>query len=907
MSTITSRPCTARPETVDHNPSEQLGYWIVAVTESRGVGREVGIVGFELEFGQVLADSQTYAKTIHWLRQRPPSYLLLVAPASPHALTILHTTLKHLFSAVSLTVLPRASFASEKGYSLLKDLCSPGPQSDATLAEVRQKYYTLGAASAVIDWIQKTLIQTGKYHWERHSLNVKWLSVEGCMLVDRNTALDLELINNAISSKTKRSLFGLLNHTYTPMANRLLRSNLLAPPTDIQVIEGRLDAVQELIELEDSFFNLRKSLKILSQIDLDKLISRINSTELASSRLSSRSESGSRTITTLTSSSKQRKSSTQDPSLAITKKLELLKSLRIILRSLNPIRSALSSCSSELLRLASNIFQESFLHELSSVIELHVNEDSFIGIQKGSLAKQNVHAYAIKAGPENQLLNVARETYKENLSDAMALCEALKAEYHLPKLNFNFETRAGFMLHIKKEDLRVGSGSTTNTHDGLPEIFTNIASDFRLGTSQKGEDHAFYLLGLEKEKSTYHKLLSRDMYLESWKGFLKNSRSESRRFSDYLKPLLCSTFLPTWRALESMVSNSKGQGYKFHSQTRRLMIISVRPEFSNTLAISDGRHPIKELFDSESEEFVPNDTYANDSCSFQLVTGPNMSGKSIFLRQIALMVVMAQIGCFCPAKYASFPIFDALLTCLSKNDDIEAGLSTFSSEMKTLSSILSSLAVCKNSLVILDELGRGTSPLEGVGIAHAFSEEIIKAKSFCFFATHFRVSNLRGYDCVFANQRGSKPPYCMIPLTERLSKCGLPSLGDHIEQAGEQLWLKISSQSTWKKDSFHRGAVKNAGYGIELASIAGLPHDVLRRAEEISLQMRSLDDQAEKRGKTHKVLRSRKVLLEVCTTLKNLANHTKLSSSELAKFLKDYQKDVINRLQPDEEMTSSES
>jgi len=125
--------------------------------------------------------------------------LLVVAPASPHVLTILHTTLKHLFSTVSLTVLPRASFASEKGYSLLEDLCSPGPQSDATLAQVRQKYYTLGAASAVIDWIQKTLIQTRKYHWERHSLNVKWLSVEGCMLVDRNTALDLELINNVSS------------------------------------------------------------------------------------------------------------------------------------------------------------------------------------------------------------------------------------------------------------------------------------------------------------------------------------------------------------------------------------------------------------------------------------------------------------------------------------------------------------------------------------------------------------------------------------------------------------------------------------------------------------------------------------------------------------------------------------
>jgi DNA mismatch repair protein MSH4 len=93
--------------------------------------------------------------------------------------------------------------------------------------------------------------------------------------------------------------------------------------------------------------------------------------------------------------------------LAITRKLELLMSLRTILQSLNPIRSALSTCSSELLRLASNIFEDSFLDEISSVLELRVNEDSFLGVQKGSLAKQNVHAYAIKTGVENQLLNVA--------------------------------------------------------------------------------------------------------------------------------------------------------------------------------------------------------------------------------------------------------------------------------------------------------------------------------------------------------------------------------------------------------------------------------------------------------------------------------------------------------------------
>lgn len=83
------------------------------------------------------------------------------------------------------------------------------------------------------------------------------------MLIDRNTVSDLELINNAILSKSKQSLFGLLNHTHTPMGNRLLRGNLLAPLTEIEVIERRLEAVQELIELEDSFFNLRKALKLL--------------------------------------------------------------------------------------------------------------------------------------------------------------------------------------------------------------------------------------------------------------------------------------------------------------------------------------------------------------------------------------------------------------------------------------------------------------------------------------------------------------------------------------------------------------------------------------------------------------------------------------------------------------------
>lgn len=169
------------------------------------------------------------------------------------------------------------------------------------------------------------------------------------------------------------------------------------------------------------------------------------------------------------------------------------------------------------------------------------------------------------------------------------------------------------------------------------------------------------------------------------------------------------------------------------------------------------RLPPRSRFTSRS------DTYASDAASFQLINGPNMSGKSTLLRQIALLHVMAQIGCFVPAAYASFRPISALLTRLSNDDNLESSLSTFASEMATMSMILAALQAHegRRCLVIVDELGRGTSPEEGVGIAFAIAEEIIRSKvrspsrlralvrsfahpascqAFCFFATHFKVS-----------------------------------------------------------------------------------------------------------------------------------------------------------------------
>ncbi|MBW0473963.1 hypothetical protein O181_013678 [Austropuccinia psidii MF-1] len=843
--TSVSRPRTTT-EDANHEKNAELGSWIVALTESRGVGREVGIVGVELELATVvvsqLADSQTYVKTIHWLRQRPPCNLLFVAPASPNATTILHTSLKHLFPAVPRTVLPRSCFSDEKGYALLKDLASPGAQSVSTLSDIRKKYYALGAASAVIEWIQEGFIQTGHLGWGKNCLNVKSISVEGCMIIDRNSVTDLELINNVVSAKSKQSLLGLLNHTLTPMATRLLKSSLLAPSTEVEVIEARLDAVQELIEHEDCFVKLRKSLRLLAQIDIDKLISSVASIQLESS-LDSASSATLTGASLISKSKAKRKVQNQDPSIRITKKLELLKSLKTLLQSLSHIQVALSGCSSGLLVLALSFLSDPALEELLIVIQEQVNEDSLLAIQKGGLAKQNIHAYAIKTGKNNRLLDVARETYKENLSDAISICEELKEQYHLPKMQFNFETRAGFMLHIKKDDLMASNGKWDTNKEGLPSVFTNIV--------KKGKSLHFTCLDLRKKNQ-----------------LIANSYQEICLLSDQTLDEILEEFKHRisafFRLSESISLIDMLASFAYVASTQQY----VRPEFTDTLAISSGRHPIKERFDKEIDEFIPNDTYANESSSFQLITGPNMSGKSIFLRQIALMVVMAQIGSFCPVNYASFPIFNALLTCLSKNDDIEASLSTFSSEMKTMSGILSTLTVSTKALIIIDELGRGTSPLEGIGLAHAFSEEIIRAKAFCFFATHFR--ELSSTLSVYPNV------VCL-------------HLDTKLKNEGNAVKLEFPHKVL-------EGTTKQGGYGIELACLTALPADLISHAKKISAQIATATSEAEKSCRTNQVIKRRKLLLEVYTTLKNLAKHSKLSPTELKNFLIDFQTKTVERL-----------
>ncbi|KAL3876483.1 hypothetical protein ACJMK2_034326 [Sinanodonta woodiana] len=152
-------------------------------------------------------------------------------------------------------------------------------------------------------------------------------------------------------------------------------------------------------------------------------------------------------------------------------------------------------------------------------------------------------------------------------------------------------------------------------------------------------------------------------------------------------------------------------------QDARSFLQELKPEFTDTLAIKQGQHPILERIGSEQP--IPN----------------NVSGKSTYLRQIALLQIMAQLGSYVPAQYASFRTADQIFSRIGSDDSIETNCSSFMLEMKEINYIVQSAS--NNSLIIIDELGRGTSAEEGIGLCHAICEYLLGIKAFTFFVTHF--------------------------------------------------------------------------------------------------------------------------------------------------------------------------
>jgi DNA mismatch repair protein MutS len=229
----------------------------------------------------------------------------------------------------------------------------------------------------------------------------------------------------------------------------------------------------------------------------------------------------------------------------------------------------------------------------------------------------------------------------------------------------------------------------------------------------------------------------------------------------------------------------------------------VRPDFAvdSQILIVAGRHPvIEQLLEQKGERFVPNDLYLDDaSQQILLITGPNMGGKSTYLRQAALIVVMAQMGSFVPATQARLPISDRIFTRIGAADNLARGRSTFLVEMTEVAAILNTATPA--SLVLLDEVGRGTATFDGLSIAWAVVEHLSReTKSRTLFATHYH------------------------ELTELADL--LPGIKN----------VHVSARETTSGIVFLKRVETGSAdksYGIEVARMAGLPPAVIARAREV--------------------------------------------------------------------------
>ncbi len=225
----------------------------------------------------------------------------------------------------------------------------------------------------------------------------------------------------------------------------------------------------------------------------------------------------------------------------------------------------------------------------------------------------------------------------------------------------------------------------------------------------------------------------------------------------------------------------------------------VKPNLNDSeIRIIEGRHPVVEKV-LENKEYVSNDIILDKNTNILLITGPNMAGKSTYMRQMAIITIMAQIGCFVPAKEANLKIFDAIYTRIGASDDLVSGESTFMVEMIEANNAISNAT--SNSLILFDELGRGTATFDGLSLAQSIIEYIhnnIKCKT--FFSTHYHE---------------------LIDLENNLKNLKNVHVSAHEENGNITFLHKIKEGSIDKS------------YGIHVARLANLPESLIKRAGEI--------------------------------------------------------------------------
>ena len=795
------RPSTARPRTGVSTLGFENQEIICAVSESRGISPIVGIAFVNLETGEAvlsqISDSQTYVKTLHKLLVFNPTTILVVSTAAnpkSKLFSILEDSLDDLQS--NITLLDRRYWAETTGVEYIQQLAFADDVETIKTA-VSGNFYAVCSFAAVLKYVELALSKT----FPHRSLRIKYEPSEGSMMIDLSTIQSLELVQNLHQAKSRDCLLGLLNETLTPMGARLLRSNILQPLTDAEVLNTRYDALEELSTKEEMFFAVRQALKPFR--DADKMLTQLILLPL-------------------------------QPELSITEQaINNVIMLKEFVGLIKPVFEALTGARCSMLEDIRALCASENLEPIQELIEGTLNEDTTYA--KQPLDLRNQRTYAVKSGV-NGLLDVARQTYKEAMTDAMQHIENLGEEHGLP-LQTKFEGARQFYMLLPASEL---------AERDLPAVFCNVYRK-----KDKVECSTLDLMKRNQKIADSHNevLLMSDKAVQELIGNVRQHMSVLFKVCEGIAML---------DMISSFAQLVTSQDY-------------VRPTIADTLAIRAGRHPIREKI--HNTKYIPNDVYATQQNRFQIITGCNMSGKSTYIRSIALMQVMAQIGSFVPAQYAAFPIMRQLFARISMDDNIEANVSTFAAEMRETSFILRNID--RQSMAIIDELGRGTSTRDGLAIALAIAEALVESRALVWFATHFRdLANI---------------------LSERNGVANLHLAVDMSEGDRMQMLYRIDE-----------GTVQEEHYGLKLARVVPLPEGVVDHAEHVAHTLEQQTKQHQKNSPPIIQARRRRLLLNLKEHLIQAKNGKK-EGAELMEWLKALQAEfVVQMTNLDEEAEKAE-
>ncbi|WJZ82475.1 hypothetical protein VitviT2T_002233 [Vitis vinifera] len=722
--------------------------FVIGLIENRA--KEVGVAAFDLRLAslhlsQYIETSSSYQNTKTLLHFYDPM-VIIVSPnkLAPDGMVGVSELVDRFYFAVKKVVMARSCFDDTKGAVLIKNLAAKEPSALGLDTYYKQYYLCLAAAAATIKWTEaeKGVIITN------HSLLVTFNGSFDHMNIDATSVQNLEIIEPLHSSlwgtsNKKRSLFHMLKTTKTTGGTRLLRANLLQPLKDIETINARLDCLDELMSNEQLFFGLSQVLRKFPK-ETDRVLCHF--------------------------CFKPKKVTKEVLGVEYARKNQMLISSIILLKTaldaLPLLSKVLKDAKSFLL---ANVYKSVCANETYASIRKRIGEviDEDVLHARVPFVARTQQCFAVKAGIDG-LLDIARRSFCDTSEAIHNLANKYREDFKLPNLKLPFNNRQGFYFSIPQKDIQ----------GKLPSKFIQV---LRHGNNIHCSTLELASLNVRNKSAAGECYTRTEVCLEA----LIDAIREDVSVLTLLAEVLC---------LLDMIVNSFA-----HTISTKPVDRYTRPEFTDNgpLAIDAGRHPILE---SIHNDFVPNNIFLSEGSNMVIVMGPNMSGKSTYLQQVCLVVILAQIGCYVPARFSTLRVVDRIFTRMGTVDNLESNSSTFMTEMKEMAFIMQN--VSQRSLIVMDELGRATSSSDGYAIAWSCCEHLLSFNAYTIFATH--MENLSELATIYPNVK---------------------ILHFDVDIKNSRLDFKFQLKD---------GPRHVPHYGLLLAGVAGLPSSVIKTAISIT-------------------------------------------------------------------------